>query len=174
MKRFVIILVVLLVVAGGGAAGLVMLGIVRNPFLKPGADAVATAAAEADKANAFKGPTEALTLVKMSDLIVPVIVNGQVSRRIFINLRIQSRPADKARVQNELPRFQNEVIKDLVPYFQTYFERHDMIDVEAVRKRLRSHAEQVYGEAVIDVLLVNIFESGSASAAKGTFSESSD
>lgn len=171
MKKIIIIIFVLLVVAGGGAGGLVMLGIVRNPFLKPSAaDAAAAAAAEADaKANAYKGPTEALVLIKPPDMTVPVIVNGAVTKRIYINMRLDVKAADKSRVQAELPRFESEVLGDLVPYFQTYFERNTIIDVDVLKKKLNSHAAKIYGEAVHQVLLLNVFEAGGASGTRNTF-----
>ena len=173
MKKFIIILIVILVVAGGGAGGLVMLGIVRNPFMKaPPMDAVAAAAAEADaKATAYKGPIEALTLVKPPDMVIPVILNGSVAKRIYINMRLDVKAADKARVQAELARFESNLLQDMVPYFQTYFEKRDVIDVMEIKKKLNSHAQKVYGEAVNQVLLLNVFEAGGASGAKNSFAE---
>ena len=173
MKKLIIIIVVILVVAGGGAGGLVMLGIVRNPFMKPPPmDAVAAAAAEADaKATAYKGPTEALTLVKPPDMVIPVIANGTVTKRIYINMRLDVKTADKARVQAELARFESNVLQEMVPYFQTYFEKRDVIDVMEIKKKLNSHAQKVYGEAVNQVLLLNVFAAGGASGAKNSFAE---
>ena len=174
MKKLIIIIVVILVVAGGGAGGLVMLGIVRNPFMKPPPmDAVAAAAAEADaKATAYKGPTEALTWVKPPDMVIPVIANGAVTRRIYINMRVVANTAaDKARLQAELARFESNVLQDMFPYFQTYFEKHDMIDVVEIKKKLNSHARKLYGESLKEVLLVNVLEAGAAAGTKNSFVE---
>ncbi len=50
------------------------------------------------------------------------------------------------------------MISDLVPYFQTYFTDHDMVDVVAIKARLLKNAKAVYGERVADVLMINAFE----------------
>lgn len=163
MKRMIVIILVLILVAGGGAGGLIMLGIVPNPF-KPKIPerqltAAEKAAAELDKKNKFVPPTAGLVLVKMDDLVVPVIINGRAERRVLLIARIVAKAKeDEKLVKANLPKFQDEVIQDLVPYFQTYFVKHDMLDVPAIKARLVKHAKTVYGDQITDVLLVNAFE----------------
>ena len=72
-------------------------------------------------------------------------------------MRLDVKAADKARVQAELARFESNLLQDMVPYFQTYFEKRDVIDVMEIKKKLNSHAQKVYGEAVNQVLLLNVF-----------------
>jgi flagellar basal body-associated protein FliL len=172
VKRLIVIVLILLVVAGGGAGGLVMLGVVRNPFQQATTSAAEKAAAEADakaKESAFNAPLEALPMVRMADMIVPVIVDGGVQRRIYVNLRLVTRPDARDRVLAGLSKYENALLHDLVPYFQDYFRRNDKIDLPAVKKKLRAHAQTVFGEAVTDVLLVNLFESGISSGGRGAF-----
>jgi hypothetical protein len=172
MRKIIIIVLVLLVVAGGGAGGLGMLGVVRNPFKPPPPvhvpDAVERAAAEADaraKANAFHAPQAALSLVKAGDILVPVISTDGSKREVFVTARLVAVPADKALVTDQVPRFIDAVLSDLIPYFQDYFQNHDLVDLPAVKKKLVRHAHDIYGNSVTDVLLVNVFEAGTGTNA---------
>jgi hypothetical protein len=163
MKRAIVIILVLILVAGGGAGGLIMLGIVPNPFEPKIPErqltAAEQAAAELEKKNKFVPPAAAFVLVKMDDMVVPVIIDGKAERRVLLIARLMaSGPAEKGPVEAGLTRFQDQVIRDLVPYFQNYFVKNDMLDVNEIKKRLLAHAKTVYGDRVKDVLLVNAFE----------------
>ena len=155
MKRIIVVVLLLFLVAGGGVGALIMFGVIPNPF---NPDVNLTAEDQAPK-KVF--PEQVLTFVEMEDLIIPVIINGDVVRRIYISARLDVKPPAKDVVEKRLPQFQDAVIKDLVPYFQTYFLKNDLIDVDAVKSRLASHGRRIYGEALNDVLLVNLFEQGS-------------
>ena len=167
MKKLVILLLVLLVVTLGGAGGLVMLGIVRNPFKPPEATTAQPKGPDVSPSG-IKVPTEALVLQKVPDMIVPVILAGGVQRRISVSVRLVTKNAVKSRVQDELPKYQDALLHDLILYFQDYFVRNDAIDIESIRKRALADATKVYGEDISDVLLVNVFDMGGA-AARGNF-----
>ena len=163
MKRIIVIILVLILVAGGGAGGLIMLGIVPNPFTPKIPErpltAAEKAAAELEKKTKFDAPLAAFTQVKMDDLVVPVIINGKAERRVLLIARIiATGKEDEKLVKANLPKFQDEVIQDLVPYFQTYFTKSDVLDVPEIKARLVKHAKTVYGAQITDVLLVNAFE----------------
>jgi len=171
MRKIIIIVLVLLVVAGGGAGGLVMLGVVRNPFKPPPPaklDAVAQAAADADakaKANAFQMPTAALPIVKVGDILVPVITVDGAQRQVFVTCRLVTDAPSKARVTAEVSRYIDAVLSDLIPYFQVYYRTHDLIDLGILKKKLDAHAHSLFGDDVKEVLLINVFESGSGPGA---------
>ena len=81
MKRAIVIILILLLVAGGGVGGLIMLGIIPNPFnpkmpAKP-LTAAEKVAKELEEKNKFKPPLAAFVQVKMPDMVIPVIINGQ-------------------------------------------------------------------------------------------------
>ena len=161
MKRIIVIVLILILVAGGGAGALIMLGIVPNPFAAPQKQMSASekAAAEADKKNKFQPPLSAFKFVKPDDLIIPVIINGQVKKRVYITVRLMaSVPSAEAGIQAKVSSFQNAVLADLIPFFQVYFLDHDVIDLQLLKDRLMGHAKKVYGDDVKDVLLVNVFE----------------
>lgn len=163
MKRAIVIILVLILVAGGGFGGLIMLGIVPNPFNpkmpeKP-LSAADKAAMELSEKAKFKPPPAAYTLIKMEDFVIPVIINGQAQRRVLLIGRIMAaNKEDEKLVKADLVKFQDEVIKDLVPYFQTYFSNHDLLDVVEIKARLLKHAKAVYGDHIKGVLLINAFE----------------
>ena len=154
MKRMIVIILVLFLFAGGGVGGLIMMGIIPNPF---NPDANADAADAAPKRNV---PTVALTLLKIEDMIVPVIIDGNVRRRIYISVRLDVAPDRQALVKARISEFQHAMINDLVPYFQKYFVDHNLIDVEILKQKLNGHADRLFGEAVNEVLLLNVFEQG--------------
>jgi flagellar basal body-associated protein FliL len=160
MKRIIVILLILILVAGGGAGALIMLGIVPNPFAPPQKEMTAAekAAAEADKKK-FQPPLSAFKFVKPDDLIIPVIINGQVKKRVYITVRLMaSVPSAEGAIQAKVSAFQNAVLADLIPFFQVYFLDHQTIDLQLLKDRLIGHAKKVYGDNVKDVLLGNVFE----------------
>jgi hypothetical protein len=172
MRKVIIIVLVLLLVGGGGAVGLVMLGVVRNPLKPkpPELDAVAKAAAEADakaKASQFQAPLAALTLVKIGDLVVPVISTHGNSRKVFITARLIVDPPAKAAVQDDMPKMVDALLSDFIPYFQKYFVDSDLVDLTVIRKKLIRHAHEIFGDKVKDVLIVNVFSEGGDPPVKG-------
>lgn len=161
MKRIIVILLILILVAGGGAGALIMLGIVKNPFAPAQAEMTAAekAAAEADKKK-FQPPLTNYTLIKFThDLIIPVLMDGQVKKRVYLTGRIvAATPAAKANIEGGMNKFLNAVIGDLMPFFQTYFLTHTTVDLVLLKEKLVTHAKAVYGADVQDVLLTNVFE----------------
>ena len=163
MKRMIVIILVLLLVAGGGAGGLIMLGIVPNPFNpklpeKP-MTAAEKAAADLKEKNKFKAPESAYKLVKMDDMVIPVIIDGRVQKKVIIVARVLAINGDDEKfVQAGLKRLGDRVLSDLVPFLQTYYTRHDDIDAQLIKDRLVKHAKEVYGDRAKDVLLINIFD----------------
>jgi hypothetical protein len=160
MKRFIVILLVLILVGGGGAGGLIMMGVVPNPFNPEGGGFFSGGSDTADgKKSNFKPPTTALQQVKVADMVVPVIINGRLVRTISITARlVVSKASNKTLVEDNLPRFQSILVRELVPYFQTHFRTNDVVDPTDVKKVLMVQSERIYGELVSDVLLVNVFQ----------------
>ena len=160
MKRFIVILLVLVLVGGGGAGGLIMMGVVPNPF-NPDAAALFENMEEADAGGTrdFEPPSSALQLVRVNDMIVPVIIEGRLVRRVMMNARlVVSSAGEKSLVEDTLPIFQDRLVKELVPYFQNHFRNNDIIDIRDLKRFLKIQAEAVYGDVVIAVLLTNAFQ----------------
>jgi hypothetical protein len=161
MRRFFVILILLILIGGGGVGGLIILGIIPNPFnpVPQGSNAALEAARKAEQERRrFKAPTAALTFVNLRDMIVPVVVDGKVKTRVYISARLLVATADKASVETKIARYQDAVLAEFVPYFSDYFARHDLLDLEDIKARLVKNAKRLYGDQVQDVLLVNVFE----------------
>ncbi len=161
MKRLIVIFLILLLVAGGGAGALIMLGIVPNPFgaPKPATMTASDKAASAEDHKRFQPPLSAPALVKFEDLIVPVIINGQVTRRVYITARIVATRRDLTdAVEAKTTAYRDAVIADLVPFFQNYYLDHDTLDLNVIKERLTKDAHTLYGDNVSDVLLINVFD----------------
>ncbi len=160
MKRFIVILLVLILVGGGGAGGLIMMGVLPNPF-NPDASALFESMEETEggRAGDFEPPSAALQLVRVNDMIVPVIIDGRLVRRISMTLRLVAANAGtKSLVEDNLPLYQDRLVKELVPYFQTHFRSNDLIDIRDLKRFLKAQADAVYGDLVIAVLLTNAFQ----------------
>jgi len=165
MKRAIVIILVILLVAGGGAGGLMMMGIIPNPF---NPTPVGPAMTDAEKAAAeltarkFKPPAAALDLIKVDDMIVPVIMDGRMTRRVFIIARLKvDAPGNVTAVEDKVRLYQDAALSDLVPFFQKYYLSNTSVDAEVVKARLTASAKKVYGDMVPEVLLINVFEQSS-------------
>ncbi|MGE4064834.1 MAG: hypothetical protein AB7E79_15835 [Rhodospirillaceae bacterium] len=162
MKRIIVIILVIILLAGGGAGGLMMMGIIPNPFNPSAVGPVLTGAEKAAAelaAKKFQPPAAALDLVKLDDMIIPVIIDGQMKRRVFIIARLRvNDPANQTQVENTLRQYQDAVLRDLVPFFQKYYLDHDAIEAQMVKERLTANAKKVFGEMVPEVLLINVFD----------------
>lgn len=161
MKRLIVIILVILLVAGGGAGGLMMMGIIPNPFnpTPQGHLTDAEKAAQELKAKKFQGPTAAFNLIKLDDMIIPVIIEGHVTRRVFIIARLMvDKPANESTVEGRVRLYQDAVMRDLVPFFQKYFLENDALSAIVVKERLKMSAKKVYGDMIEDVVLINVFD----------------
>jgi len=163
MMRVIVIILIMILVAGGGAGGLIMLGVVPNPFNPPeqatGPLSAADKAAQQASKKKFVPPEAAYVLIKMDDMVIPVIVNSRPQRRVMLTARlVATGPETKGAIESGMSRYQNEVLNDLIPYFQTYFENHDNLDPAVIKAKLVKHAKAVYGDAAKDVLLINLFD----------------
>lgn len=169
MKRIIVIVLLLILVGGGGAGALIMLGVLPNPFNPQTAaqSAAAAAAAKADaekKAKAFKPPSEAMTFVDLRDMIVPVLSNSKLERTVYLSVRLSVVKAEKDAVETQIVRYENAVLDQFIPYFQNYYQEHEVLDPKEIKAKLNVLAKKLYGDKVIDVLLVNVFESKATAA----------
>ncbi|MCB2106685.1 MAG: hypothetical protein KDE14_03240 [Rhodobacteraceae bacterium] len=161
MKRFIVILILLILVGGGGVGGLIILGVIPNPFnpVAQGESAASEAARRAEmKRKKFEAPEAAMTFVNLRDMIVPVVINGRVKTRVYINIRLLVDSGNKGPVENKLAVYQDAVLEEFMPYFSDYFVKNDLLNLEHIKKRLQKQSKRVFGEQVKDVLLVNVFE----------------
>ena len=136
------------------------MGVVPNPFSSEGGGLFSLGGGTDDgmKSN-FKPPTSALQLVKVGDMIVPVIMNGRLVRRVSVTVRlVVDEAGNKSLVEDNLPHYQDILVRELVPYFQTYFRNNDVVNLADVKKVLVAQSERIYGDLVADVLLMNVFQ----------------
>jgi len=153
-----------------GPGACVTLGVALNPFeSKPGMDVAAKAAAETDakaRVIAVQTPKSALTLVKAGDLVIPVINQFGVQKRLFITARlVVSSAGAKSRVEAVIPRYVDKILGDPIPYFQKYFGDHDLVNIGIRKNKFKRDAMMTFGEGVSDVFKVTVFDSGISSSA---------
>lgn len=169
MKRVIVIILVILLIAGGGAGGLMMMGLIPNPFNPTPQGAGTAGMSEAEKAAAeltaqkkFQPPAAQLDLIKLEDMIIPVIIEGQVTRRVFITARLRvDAPANVSVVEARLRPYQDAVLREFIPYFQKYYLDRDEADILEIKAKLTQNAKKIFGDMVPEVLLINVFEQAS-------------
>lgn len=87
MKRVIIIVLVMLFVAGGGIAGLMVLDIVQNPVAEE--EDMAEGGEGVGGKPAFVPPERASQLYPLEDLVIPIIIDGRVIKRVYITARMK-------------------------------------------------------------------------------------
>lgn len=159
MKRLILIILIMLLVVGGGIAGLMMMDIVPNPFAPPEAEMTedGDGAGEGGKP-AFVPPERAPMLYPLEDLVIPVIIDGRVIKRVYITGRIEIVQGNRPAVENGIPRLESALNQRLVVYFQQHFAKNRRPDPRGIKRVMVAAAQEVYGEMVSDVLINSIFE----------------
>ena len=156
MKRLFVIVFIMLSIAGGGIFGLIYFEMIPNPFAQD--DGEEEPAAPPTAAPDFVPPARAPVIIPLEDIIVPVILDGRVTKRVYITARIQIVQGNFALVQNGMPRFENAINQRLLVYLQEHFARNRLIDPRGIKNEMKLAAQTVYGDRVIDVLLLTVFE----------------
>ncbi|MEQ9446060.1 MAG: hypothetical protein RJS98_10875 [Rhodospirillaceae bacterium] len=159
MKRVIVIVTIMLLVAGSAISGLMVLDIVPNPF----AEAEEMAEGEVDDKESqgnsgFIPPERAPILYPLEDLVIPVILDARIAKRIYITARIEIAQGNRAAVENGMPRMESALNERLIVYFQNHFARYRRPDLRGIKREMVTAAQQVYGEMVSDVLLITVFE----------------
>ncbi len=157
MKRVFLIVFVMLIVAGAGVFALIHFELIPNPFESGSAEEEADAL-PATQAPGFTPPVEAPLMIALEDIIVPVILDGRVVKRVYITSRIHIQRGTINLIQNGMPRFENAVNQRLIVYLQDYFAKNRIIDPRGIKQEMKAAAQTVYGDRVVDVLLMTVFE----------------
>lgn len=151
----------MLLVVGGGIAGLMFMDIVPNPFAPP-EEQMAGGETGDDAKNGgkppFVPPERASILYPLEDLVIPVIIDGRVIKRVYITGRIEIAPGNRPAVENGIPRLESALNQRLVVYFQEHFAKNRRPDPRGIKRVMVAAAQEVYGEMVPDVLINSIFE----------------
>ncbi len=163
MKRILFIVFIMVFVAGGGIAGLMVLEIIPNPFATPEAEmaedeADASGPGGAGGDQGFVPPERAPILYSLEDLIIPVILDANVIKRVYITARLEIAPGNRAAVDNGLSRMESALNENLIVYFQDHFAKNRRLNIRGIKQVMVRSAEQVYGDMVSDVLLLTVFE----------------
>lgn len=92
-------------------------------------------------------------------MVIPVIINGNVQKKVLIIARVMATGSeDEKFIQAGLKRLQDKALSDLVPFFQVYYTKRDMVDAQLIKDKLVKYAKEVYGDRAKDVLLINVFD----------------
>lgn len=138
MKRLIVIVLVLTLVLGSGFAGLIVLGVVPNPLADPDAEMAEGERMEngASGKPAFVPPERAPMMYPLEDLIIPVIIDARVIKRIYITGRMEIAQGQRTAVENGLPRMESRLTERLVVYFQNHFAKNRRLDLRGIKKEM--------------------------------------
>ncbi len=154
MKRILIVIVAALLLAAGIAGGLFV--------FMPGM--LGLAAPEAPEAPAPPPEPVApepvkLTLVHMTALDVPVVLDGVVNRQVHFTVTLVVKPEFLAAVQEGLPRLRNAFIQLAYAAFPKQYATGEGMDLPRLKASLMQITHHILGtDAVIDVLLQSYIE----------------
>lgn len=159
MKRLLLIIIVMLLVVGGGIAGLMVMDIVPNPFAPSEDEMTESGDGSGDGGKpAFVPPERASMLYPLEDLVIPVIIDGRVIKRVYITGRIEIAQGQRSSVENGIPRLESALNQRLIVYFQQHFAKNRRPNPRGIKRVMVAAAQDVYGEMVPDVLINSIFE----------------
>ena len=161
MKRVIIIVFIMLLVGGSGIAGLMVLAFVPNPFVESHdemAEGKDGAGAGSSGKPAYVPPDRAPMLYPLEDLVILVIIDARVIKRVYITARMVIAQGGRPAVENGLPRIESAIRERLLVYFQNHFAKHRQPDPRGIKREMVAAAKQVYGDLVSDVYLLTVFE----------------
>ena len=163
MKRLFFIVFIMIFIAGGGIAGLMVLEIIPNPFAAPEEemaeeDSNGEGSGNEGGSSGFTPPERQPILFTLEDLIIPVILDARVVKRVYITARMEIVPGNRSAVDNGLSRMESALNENLIVYFQNHFANNRRLDLRGIKRVMMRSAEQVYGDMVSDVLLLTVFE----------------
>ncbi len=140
MKRLLFIVFIMIFIAGGGIAGLMVLDIIPNPFAAP-EDEMAGEGTEEEAAGSGEGgsggfvpPERAPILYVLEDLIIPVILDARVVKRVYITARMEIVPGNRSDVDNGLSRMESALNENLMVYFQNHFANNRRLDLRGIKR----------------------------------------
>ena len=163
MKRLLFIVFIMIFIAGGGIAGLMVLEIIPNPFA-PAEEEMAEDEAEGqDQSEAgadggFVPPERAPILFPLEDLIIPVIIDANIVKRVYITARMEIVQDNRGAVEYGLSRMESALNENLIVYFQDHFSNNRRLDLRGIKQVMMRSSREVYGDMVSDVLLMTVFE----------------
>lgn len=122
MKRMVFIVVLMSFVASGALTGLIVLDIIPNPFADSERDMAESGGEEGGEAGgggtpSFVPPERALILMPLEDIVIPVIIDARVIKRVYITARMEIPRGNRSAVENGLSRMESALNENLMVYF---------------------------------------------------------
>ncbi|CCG07536.1 hypothetical protein [Pararhodospirillum photometricum] len=157
MIKILIALVVLVVLAGGGGAAGMAMGYLPDIFhLFPQAPTVSAPLLPPTPRQRLGPPP---FLLSMKPLEIPVIQNGEVTRRLSIRLRLHLQEADNSTLSQRGHLLHAAFFQDMMGFMPQLMEGRTDVDLRAIKDRLKVVADRVVGAGVIkEILIQGYFE----------------
>ncbi|MBK1664719.1 hypothetical protein CKO38_06650 [Rhodospirillum rubrum] len=156
LKILVLLIILLAVIAGGGLAAMKfgvlpdMLGLFPAP---------STAEAPAREPTVIERLGPPPVFLPMKPIEIPVIVKGELRRRVSVRLRLQIDPESIPVIEKAGDRLHAEYFKALMDFIPTTLESRDTVDLRALKARMVEVSSRVLGpHVVLDVLIQGYYE----------------
>ncbi|MBW7849183.1 MAG: hypothetical protein H3C38_01650 [Rhodospirillales bacterium] len=148
MNKALLIVASLLPIGGLAAGGMAALGL--PPFAtSAGVDEAATAAP----------PAPPPAFVEVGLVGVPIIEDKRVVKSLVLQVKLDVDPKEKLRVEESLPRLQNNFLSDLLEFIPRHLRDRDNVDLTVVKLRLTMVCDRLLGKGVVnDVLVMSFME----------------
>ena len=158
MKNLLMIIVIVAVLGGGGLFALIQLGIVPDPFADP-----SMAETElGEDGEPIPPPKELLerqqALVPLEDIVVPVIIDGQVVRNVTLQMRVHVQWEGRGQMRDDAPRMRGIVIQTMLAFLPDNYSNRTRLQVRQMKRALDRALKRAYGDRVYEAVLINVFE----------------
>jgi hypothetical protein len=114
MKRVIVIVLVMLFAAGGGIAEFMVLDIVHNPFAEEEDMAEGGEGTGAGGKLSFIPSERAPQFYPLEDLVIPIIIDGRVIKRVNITAHLKFFSGNSSAVENALSLLESTLNENLL------------------------------------------------------------
>lgn len=154
MLRLLVIIFALVLTAASGFGGLIHFGVIPDVtgLIKPD---------QGENGESEKAPPPRIEPVFMTlePFLIPVIRDGKVVRNLYIGLRLDVAPDRAQQAQQSIPRLHDAFMRTLFEVVPELLEERSTVDVEKMKWRLQTVADEVVGPGVIqDVMVQALFD----------------
>ncbi|MFN3077359.1 MAG: hypothetical protein ABT940_10845 [Alphaproteobacteria bacterium] len=96
--------------------------------------------------------------VDMENLNIPIIINGALKGQVSLEIRLEVDNKERSKVDHQLARLQNAILKDLFDFLPEHMVAHPMPEMNTVKQRIRALCDKVSGKGVVrDVLFQSFY-----------------
>ncbi|MCW8835319.1 MAG: hypothetical protein OQJ99_03000 [Rhodospirillales bacterium] len=146
MRKLFIIISLLIVTAGASISVMQMMGI--GPFAPKEGDVAEESLAEK------MIPQRPPSFLEVNPLMIPIFQEDRVVTTVQIQLKLEVKSENEEEVRKVMPRISDAYLRDLYSYVPRMLEKHENLDLKALKQRLMWLSEKIAGPGMVDDVLI--------------------